>query len=150
MYHWSDMNHAHYLAAFSEHQARKGIDVSFHPFTYGVETVNLAALNDDTQPLIVEGDADFILFLTSANDTTNDWRVRLRHGSSGRELQNRQLQLANIFGTGAQPFYWYHPLYLQRRSTLLVDIRNDTGTARTLRLAFHGVKVFSTRHRAAA
>lgn len=145
MYSWSDMNSSHYLASFAQAQARQGIDVWFHPFTYELDFLGQAAGSVLTDRITIEGDSDFICFQTMATDLGDDLRIRLRHGSSGRELMSERVQVANIFGSGAEPFYWFYPLHLERRASLHIEHENALGSVTDQHLGFHGVKVFSTR-----
>lgn len=149
---WSNFNIAHYLASFIQEQRAKGNKIWFLPFTYGADFTPLAGSTTDSRTIDIQEDSDFFVTETSCNDLLTDLLCRMRLESSGRELQNTPIQVGNIFGSGSEPSYWYKPLFLQRRTSLFLEVTNGSGTDKTLRFAFRGVKVFITpmAHHAAA
>jgi hypothetical protein len=52
------------------------------------------------------------------------------------------VHIDNWFGTAAQPAYWDSPKILSPNETLTVILQNLSATARHVRLAFRGFKVF--------
>lgn len=125
-------------------------------FTLNIDFSGATALGVSTTAngsITVPGDAAFLVLSTTAVVTNTDDTtflafgarpilVTLRTTGGGRDLSTSAVHIDNWFGTAQQPKYWDSPKVLSPNETLTVLLQNLAATARHVRLAFHGFKVF--------
>ena len=68
--------------------------------------------------------------------------ILLTDTGSGRQLSDARLAIDTLFGTAQRPFIWPRPKLLPPASTFQASLLNLSATAMTLRLSFHGYKIF--------
>lgn len=101
----------------------------------------------------VPGDAAFLILsstavVTNTDDTTfvafgaRPILVTMQTTGGARGLATGAVHIDNWFGTAAQPKYWDSPKVLAPNENLSVTLQNLAATARHVRLAWHGFKVF--------
>lgn len=124
-------------------------------FWYRVDILGVAAAGGTgTGSFTVQSDSDFeFCYLTASvtvpgtpetGVTMNGLLITMEDTGSGRQLQNGQLALANVAGTGQLPGYNPWPKFLDRASQFSVSLTNNqTAQPVDVRLAFGGFKVFS-------
>lgn len=99
------------------------------------------------------GDAGFLILAATAVVTNTDDTTFVAFGSrpilvtltttaGGRNLAGGAVHIDNWFGTAQQPKYWDAPKVLSPSENITVLLQNLSATARHVRLAFHGFKVF--------
>lgn len=122
-------------------------------FIYSTEFLPLGASATATGNINIQNDADFIIVAgvitsrdtgTGAAQTTFPFLVQMTYGSSGRNLFDRAQDAENIFGTAQRPAWWTMPKFLQRGGVLSIQAQNIIATARNVRMAFWGFKIFTT------
>ena len=132
-------------------QKIRGRAVDF--FVYSQQLVPLGASAMATAEIQIQNDSDFIIVAgtlasrdtgTGAIQTDTPFLVQITNGGSGRNLFDRAQDAANIFGTAQRPAWWSVPKFLQGGSTLQVSFQNIIATARNVRFAFWGLKIFNT------
>jgi len=125
-------------------------------FTLNIDFSGATALGASTTAngaITVPGDAAHMILSTTAVVTNTDdttfvafgsrpITVALRTTGGGRDLSTSAVHIDNWFGTAQQPKYWDSPKILSPNETLTVLLSNLSATARHVRLAFHGFKVF--------
>ena len=121
--------------------------------------VDFSGANDlgasTTEQLVVAGpgDAAFLILAASAVVTNTDDTTFIAFGSrpilvtmsttgGGRFLASGAVHIDNWFGTAQQPRYWDAPKVLSPNENMTILLQNLSATARHVRLAFHGFKVF--------
>ncbi len=135
------------------------------PFTYVINFVTpnqLAASATTTLNFIVQNDSAFSICKTNyvASDTANaavanlqpfgsgvasglvEILCTLTDSGSGRSLMDNAVHIDSLFGTAQFPQIWPIPKILDPNSTFSATLQNLVATARHVRLAFHGYKVF--------
>ena len=132
------------------------------PFTYGINFPTLAASATATANFLVQNDSAFIItsttyFITDTSDalvaelqpfgsglTTGGIPIliTLSDAGSGRNLMDTAIPIDSLFGNAQRPYYWSQPKFLDPSSTFNAQLQNLIATARRVRLAFHGYKVF--------
>lgn len=127
------------------------------PFTFGINFLPIAASATITENFLVQADSAFAICKTSMviSDDANAYVanlsdlphfipmvVTLTDSGSGRDLMNTSIALSNIFGSAREPFVWARPKVLDPNSTFNARLQNLIATARNVRLAFHGFKIF--------
>mgnify|MGYP003581418429 CR=1 FL=1 len=114
----------------------------------GATITNPININSDSHFCIlsatmIETDASDLVFLGNM-----PLLVALSEAASGRQLSNTPIAANNWFGTAQLPKYWDVPKILAPNSTFNVGIQNlDTVNARTVRVAFHGFKIYGFARR---
>lgn len=68
--------------------------------------------------------------------------VTIEDTGSGRNLQNRALDIENVFGTAQLPNIWPYPKLIRRASSIATTFANNTGIAVQIRYLYIGFKVF--------
>jgi hypothetical protein len=125
-------------------------------FALAVDFSGGSALGANTtaqQVVAVPGDAAFLILSSTAVVTNTDDTTFIAFGSrpitvtmsttgGGRFLASGAVHIDNWFGTAQQPKYWDAPKVLSPNENLTVLLSNLSATARHVRLAFHGFKVF--------
>jgi hypothetical protein len=144
-------------------QVRK--DYWLDPFTYMINFVTpnqLAASATQTLNFIVQNDSAFAICKTTyiiastANAFVAELQpfgsglttggvgilVTLTDSGSGRSLSDSPVPIDSQYGTGQLPFIWPIPKILDPASTFAATLQNLDATARHVRLAHNGYKVF--------
>lgn len=125
--------------------------VDFDYFVYGTDFTPLALSATTSNNIAINGDADFcilsaVLVETATDNTTflaaSPLLFMLTDTGSGRDLANTPIHADNWFGTAQEPKYWDVPKILRRNSAFRVTAQNLEATARNVRVAFHGFKIF--------
>lgn len=125
--------------------------VDFDYFVYGTDFTPLALSATASNNIAISGDADFcilsaVLVETDTGNTTflaaSPILFMLTDTGSGRDLANTPVHADNWFGTAQEPKYWDVPKIIRRNSTFRVTAQNLEATARNVRVAFHGFKIF--------
>ena len=132
------------------------------PFFYEVD-INPVAASANTQGFfLVQSDAGFAIckttvFALSIADvavaelqpfgsglTTGilPFLVTLVDSGAGRSLMSNPVPIDSIFGTAMKPYTWEAPKILEPNSQFNITVQNLSATARSLRLTFHGYKIF--------
>jgi hypothetical protein len=120
-------------------------------FVYGTDFVPLGASADVTNNINIQGDSAFCILsaVLVETDTTNliflaqaPVQAALSDTGGGRQLSNQLIHVSNWFGTAQEPKYWDVPKILAPNATFSVRLVNLEATARNLRVAFHGFKIF--------
>ena len=93
------------------------------------DTANVAVAN--LQPFGSGGASSFVEILSTITDS-----------GSGRSLSDQGVPIDSQFGTGQFPRIWPIPKIVDPSSTISVTLQNLVATARHVRLAFSGYKVF--------
>lgn len=128
-------------------------------FVYGtnfLSTVLVASANI-TNPININSDSHFCILSACLVETDSTDVVflgqrpllmSLSEAASGRQLSNTPIHADNWFGTAELPKYWDIPKILAPNSTFNVGCQNlDTVNARTVRVAFHGFKIYGFARR---
>lgn len=115
----------------------------FTPINAGVTLTRSIQIRQDSHFLIMAG----VRTVFQTNDETVIANpaalVRILDSGSGREIQNRAVQIENLFGTGQLPAYWPYPKIVLANSTIEITLTNQTaGTNYHVRLDFLGFKLF--------
>lgn len=123
-------------------------------FAYTIDFIPLAATTTTTQDVNIQSDSDFVIgaAVATVTDTANTTRlafvpqlVQLFSAASGRNLFSGATHFENIFGTAQEPAIWPIPKLLAAGSTFSAQLQNLEATARNVRLAFLGFKIFNFR-----
>lgn len=131
------------------------------PFAYSIE-IDLAASVSATGVFLVQNDSAFCITATvyvvtsqadaliatfqpfgSGFDALVPIVIQLTDTGSGRLLSDARIPIDSLFGTAQRPFYWPSYKLLDPSSTFQASVQNLSATANTLRLVFHGYKVFA-------
>jgi len=141
---------------------RRGFDLD--PFTYTVNFASLGASGTAIGSFLVQNDSAFCITSTTyiITDTSDvavaelqpfgsglttglvGILVTLSDTGSGRNLMDAGVPIDSIFGIGQRPYFWSVPKFLDPSSTFNTTLQNLVATARRVRLAFHGYKVFGS------
>lgn len=135
---------------------REIADRQLDAFTLSIDFAGATALGVSTSAsgsIQVPGDAAVLILsstavVTNTDDTTflafgaRPILVTLKTTGGGRDLASSSVHIDNWFGTAQQPKYWDSPKVLSPNETLAITLQNLAATARHVRLAFHGFKVF--------
>lgn len=123
-------------------------------FVYATDFTPLGASATVTNNVNINGDSAFcilsaVLVETDTANTTflmqRPLMFALKDSSAGREFSNVAIAADNWFGTAEEPKYWDVPKILAPNGTLSVTAQNLEATARNIRVAFHGFKIFGFR-----
>ena len=127
----------------------KGLGVDY--FVYGTDFEPLAISATASRSIQINADSAFMILSAVMVETATDnttfmanrpLLVSLSTGGAGLSLSNTPIHANNWFGTAQEPKYWDVPKVLLPNSTLQVTIQNLEATARNIRVAFHGFKLF--------
>jgi hypothetical protein len=134
-------------------QGAKGLAWDY--FVYGTDFLPLGAAGSATaaltNPININSDSAFLIVSGALveTDTANTTFLAqrpllcsLQEGGSGRTLNNTPIHVDNWFGTAELPKIWEQPKLLVPNSTFNVTLTNLEATARNIRIAFHGFKLF--------
>lgn len=120
-------------------------------FVYSAEFIPLAASITGTFETAIQADSDFLCvavtrLVTAVDNTTFVANVpelvTIFDAGSGRNLMDRAIHIDNIMGTGQLPTYWPMPKIFRANSTITTTVQNLEATARNVRIAYLGFKVF--------
>lgn len=120
-------------------------------FVYTLDFLPLALSATATQEVQIQSDSDFVIGAAVAvvTDTANTTRlgfvpqlVQLFSSGTGRNLFSNPTHFENVFGTAQEPAIWPIPKVLPAASTFNAQLQNLEATARNVRLAFLGFKIF--------
>lgn len=132
------------------------------PFTYTINFASLGASATASANFLVQNDSAFVITQTTylITDTSDvavaelqpfgsglttglvGVLVTLSDTGSGRNLMDAGVPIDGLFGTAQRPYVWPYPKILDPSSTFSTQLQNLVATARRVRLAFHGYKVF--------
>lgn len=120
-------------------------------FAYGTDFVPIAA--SATESRIIQINSDSAFYILSAvmveTDTANTTffanrplLAQLSTGGAAVNLANTPIHVDNWFGTAEEPKYWDVPKLLLPNTSFNVQLQNLEATARNVRVAFHGIKLY--------
>lgn len=121
-------------------------------FVYGTDFTPLVASVSTPNQIAINADSAFVILSATAveTDTGNTvflanrpLLVSLSDSGSGRFLSNTPIHMDNWFGTAQEPKYWDVPKIIAPNATFTVTVQNLEATNRNVRIAFHGIKIFS-------
>lgn len=145
---------------------RAGHPVDLRPYEFEIDFGNLNAGASTAAPQIVNvpAEADFVWLGTSlwphfeqgnaggAPERPLSYFVRItlhkggmtlgRHIRSAGDADAEWVPLANIAGSGREPFFWPFPIVLAGADTIAWDATNLRNGAQTIRVTLHGVQLF--------
>jgi len=130
----------------------KGCAIDY--FVYGTDFAPLPLSATVQNNINISGDSAFcilsaVLVETDTGNTTflamKPLLARLQDTGSGRYLSNIPIHVDNWFGTAEEPKYWDVPKIIAPNSSFNVEMQNQEATARNVRVAFHGFKIFGFR-----
>jgi hypothetical protein len=133
-------------------EGAKGMLVDY--FVYGTDFTPLALSATATNNINIDGSSAFCVLsaVIVETDTTNatflamqPLLAQLQDTGSNRTLSNTPIHASNWFGTAQEPKYWDVPKVLAPNATFNVTMQNLEATARNVRVAFHGFKIFGFR-----
>lgn len=131
-------------------------------FSYVIDLAPTTAGATTTGSFLVQSDSAFAITRTTyvASTTTNvgaaglqpygsgvdaaivPFVIRMIDSGAGRQLSSAEVHIDNWFGTAMRPFLWPQPKFLDPNSQFTLEARDLGSTARNLRFAFHGFKIF--------
>lgn len=125
-------------------------------FVYGTDFLPLGAAGTATatvaNPININSDSAFMILSAVMVETAVDNMTflanqpllcQLSEAGGARNLANTPIHANNWFGTAQLPKYWDVPKILLPNSTFTVQLQNLEATARNIRVAFHGFKLFN-------
>lgn len=133
-------------------EGAKGLAMDY--FVYGTDFTPLGASLTVTNNINISGDSAFCILCAVAVETSTDnltfladlpLLAQLSDSGSGRQFSNTPIAASNWFGTAEMPKYWDIPKVLAPNATFNVTMQNLEATARNVRVAFHGFKIFGFR-----
>jgi hypothetical protein len=126
-------------------------DLALDYFVYGANFDPLAASAQAIQSIQINSDSAFLVLSATMVETHEDnttfmanrpLLVTLSTGGAALNLSDRPIHADNWFGTAEEPKYWDVPKILLPNTTFNVQLQNLEATARVVRVAFHGFKLF--------
>jgi hypothetical protein len=126
-------------------------DLALDYFAYGTDFEPLALSATTTRSIQINSDSAFMILSATMveTDTANTTffpnrplLVSLGTGGAALQLSNTPIHADNWFGTAQEPKYWDVPKVLLPNTTFNVTLQNLEATARNIRVAFHGFKLF--------
>lgn len=120
-------------------------------FTYGTDFEPLALSATTTRSIQINSDSAFMILSATLVETATDNTTFLANrpllcslttGGAALSLSNTPIHVDNWFGTAELPKYWDVPKVLLPNTTFNVQLQNLEATARNVRVAFHGFKIF--------
>lgn len=133
-------------------EGAKGLAIDY--FVYGTDYTPLAASTTTVNNINIDGGSAFCILsgVLVETDTGNTvflaqapLLLDLSDTGSGRKFSNTPIHASNWLGTAELPKYWDVPKVLSPNTTLSVSAQNLEATARNVRIAFHGFKIFGFR-----
>lgn len=129
--------------------AAKSLAIDY--FVYGTEWLPLGSGATVQNNINISGEAAFVVLSGVLVETDTDNTVflaqapllfQISDAGSNRQLSNIPIHASNWFGTAQEPKYWDVPKIFAPNSTLAVTAQNLEATARNVRIALHGFKIF--------
>lgn len=126
-------------------------DLAIDFFVYGTDFEPLGASATTTRQIQINSDSAFLILsaMMVETDTGNTTflanrpiLVTLATGGAALNLSNTPIHADNWFGTAENPKYWDVPKVLLPNTSLAVTLQNLEATARNVRVAFAGFKLF--------
>lgn len=120
-------------------------------FAYGTDFAPLAASTTTTRAIQINSDSAFLILSATMVETATDdvtflanrpLLCNLTTGGAALSLMNTPIHADNLFGTAEEPKYWDVPKVLLPNTTFNVTLQNLEATARNVRVAFHGFKIY--------
>lgn len=111
------------------------------PMTYVVNIEALAANASTTAAVSIDVDSDFMVQKITGIFTGAASLV-LADGGRERWWMDKAVYIDTIVGNGQFPFVMTSPRFIYRGSPLSVNISDLSGATNTIRLVFHGVKLY--------
>lgn len=120
-------------------------------FAYTTQILPLAASSQGSGSVTIDNDSDFLgIYLTATVTTTDEatllsyvpQTVQISDQSSGRTFFTAPTHYMNVYGTAERPAYLSFPRLVKAGSTLTFTHQNLEATARNVRIALWGIKVF--------
>jgi hypothetical protein len=148
---WEALNSGRYPFWFPEEARIPGRELAMDYFAYGTDFEPLAASATTTRSIQINSDSAFMVLSATMveTDTANTTflanrplLVSLSTGGAALNLSNTPIHADNWFGTAEEPKYWDVPKVLLPNTTFNVQLQNLEATARNVRVAFHGFKLF--------
>lgn len=131
----------------------RGLAIDY--FVYGTDFIPLGASATTTQNIAINSDSAFLILSAVLVETFTDnttfmanrpLLAQLATGGAALNLANTPIHADNWFGTAQEPKYWDVPKTLLPTTILNVTLQNLEATARNVRVAFHGFKIFKYRN----
>lgn len=132
--------------------------LQIQPFVHSINFSALATAVSADGSFTTQNDSDFIItkttytaVLVTTAALTESTQIRplatvlLTDSGSGRNLSAEAVMIDAMFGRGQLPYIWSMPYKVNGNSTMTATLANITtgaGESYTIRLQFHGVKVF--------
>ncbi len=120
-------------------------------FAYAADFDQLGASATVTRAIQINSDSAFMVLSATMVETATDNTTFLANrpllatlttGGAALSLSNTAVHADNWFGTAQEPKYWDVPKILLPNTTFNVQLQNLEATARIIRVAFHGFKLF--------
>lgn len=124
---------------------------AFDYFAYTAEWLPLLPNQSASRIVQMENDSAFVIMSTVLVETSEDDLTNLAFRpllsnikalQSGRTLSDNPVHVDNWYGTAENPNYWDFPKILTPSTAIQVTMSNLEATARNVRLAFRGIKIF--------
>ena len=126
-----------------------------NPYFYRTQFLPLTASLTLTAEFTIESGYDFLCLGANAvvTDTSDaviasvastfvpfnpPFLVTIRNSGSSQQLMSNGIAFANIFGTGADPYYWPIPKVFTARTVVQTTLENLSATDRRVRIAYFG------------
>lgn len=126
-------------------------DLALDYFAYGTDFEPLGASATTTRQIQINSDSAFMVLSATMVETATDnttflanrpLLVSLATGGAALNLSNTPIHADNWFGTAEEPKYWDVPKVLLPNTSFNITLQNLEATARNVRVAFHGFKLF--------
>lgn len=120
-------------------------------FAYGTDFEPLGVSATTTRAIQINSDSAFLILSATMVETATDnttflanrpLLVSLQTGGAALALSNTPIHADNWFGTAEEPKYWDVPKVLLPNTTFNITLQNLEATARNVRIAFHGFKIY--------
>lgn len=130
-------------------QAARNLALDY--FVYGTDFDQLGVSATVTRAIQINSDSAFLILSATMVETATDnttflanrpLLVTLTTGGAAVSLSSTAIHADNWFGTAEQPKYWDVPKILLPNTTFNVQLQNLEATARIVRVAFHGFKLY--------
>lgn len=122
-------------------------------FTYSADFLPLPAGTTRSENIAIQDDSDFLIIaamLTPRTDAAPPVVVpqpallaRIEDAGSSRNLENRAVDVENLFGTARLPAYWPYPKLINRSSVIATTLTNNQGVDLQVRVSYLGFKIFT-------
>lgn len=133
--------------------AAQGLAVTFWPFFYALNFINLAGKAQDQQSFTNEAGAYFAvththmthieLALVPPAPVLPRAIVQIVSDVTGRPLNDRETHSNNLFGSAHRPFIWPWPWLVEPKQSVTLTLTSQSNDAGDFRAVFGGVKIFT-------